>query len=163
MIDWSKPVYITWQKAKCPICGEPTGQKSKCFEIPPSMPAFDLGSMMGVEGKESWEEDKENTGQSHGNKLSINQTIEKNGTLYRIFDESCLFRRYNTFNIELNYPISGQMTLIISAIEGVENIFVESKYKAVITIGNSFDEKLVKNDINQAIEKFVKDHNKDEN
>lgn len=33
---FAKDPQLQWEKVYCPICGEPTGEKSKCYEIEPS-------------------------------------------------------------------------------------------------------------------------------
>lgn len=132
-IDWSKKPEILWEKKQCPVCGEPTGSSSNCFQ-----PKFE---------KNKEEED-----------LFVAKTIEIEGEVHGLFSKQCYFRKNNEFIAYTNFPISAPMCLILGAIEGVEKIKVVTVYRMSIIIAEQFDETTVIQSINKEYRTFINQH-----
>ena len=140
-INWNRPPELKWTKQLCPICREPTGPDSQCYkkqveEITESDFNQDLGSIS-------------------QNNLQTHKTIEYGGHLTPIFSEQCVFRRFNTFLIEFNYPLSKLLAIAISNCEGVEQFAIETKYRGVLTIGNQFEQKEVKAEVSRIYKEYI--------
>ncbi len=126
---FDKDPEILWTKVLCPICGEPTGPYSRCFEIDPA----EQKTVVSAKGK---------------NKDKV--------IPLGLYNENCHFRTNNLWVLELNYPISEPIRHILDSTDGVENIMPLKAYAVQISIGSLFDEKIVKNDINQRINTLIK-------
>jgi hypothetical protein len=140
IVDWSKEPEIKIDKKMCPICKEPTGAESKCYEKSISRPAM---------FEDSDEDDSDD-------KIRAN-TIEIEGCLESILAPQCYFRKYNSFFIHTNYPISQPLALLLGMVEGIERFVLMSPYRAEIVIGEQFDEKSVKQMLVNSYDNFIKE------
>ena len=131
-VDWTKEPEIRWEKRLCPICNEPSGEKSNCFKIETDVDVINS-------------QDESTTP----------RTLEVNGELYPVFSKQCYFRKNNEFWFYTNYPISMPMVTVISSVEGVETLVIRTPYKASVVIADQFDEIVVKNEVNRKYRSFI--------
>jgi hypothetical protein len=125
LVDWDRSPELRWIKQQCPLCREPTGPDSQCHKLGGSIvDEMDPDSSMGLS--------------------ALGKSIEVNGQVVPIYSEQCMFRRYNNYIIETNFPLSKPLVEVIANTEGVEQFIVETKYRGIITIGNQFEERMVK-------------------
>jgi hypothetical protein len=139
-VDWTKEPEIRWERRICPICHEPMGENSQCFNIDSPREI--------VNGEDD----------SIGAK-----TIEINGELFPIFAKQCYFRKTNEYFVVMNYPISAPLSTLIASIEGVEMFIVKSAYKCSIIIADQFDEAVVKSAVNKKYREFINGFRKEKN
>jgi len=125
---------ISWMKRQCPICLSDTGDGKEC-----------KNSVL-VEDDSLLDEQSPN---------SI--SAEFNGIEYPLQSDQCLFKQYRDFFIHCNYPISTIMAHEIGRVEGVERIYVLTKYRALITIGEQFEEQTVKQLITHVYNEICKE------
>ena len=140
-IDYSKNAEIIWEKEMCPFCDEPTGKDSRCHKMN-SKPV-------------SSSEDPDEEGFMGGMGFMSN-IVEQNNKVSKLFSEQCSYRRYNTYYIQFNYPLSQGLAVLIGDVEGVEKLIVESKYRATIIIANAFPEKEIKQVVTSVYQDFIK-------
>lgn len=131
----------------CPICHNPTGPLSTCNKIQ------DID--MNVIGEEDETTDSPLLELS---KKIFNKTLEWQGQIVPIFNDQCIFRRYNNYYIQTNFPISKPLSLIIGHTEGVEQFFIDTKYRGVITIGGQFDDAEVQKRVTETYKDFILDN-----
>lgn len=125
---FSKEPKIDWRKMFCPICGEPTGDKSKCYENAP------------------------NNLPPHKRKL-----ITGDGGIMPIYSKSCSFRQDNFWEASINYPVSKPLLSRLAVIEGIDKIIPVKPYSFNISVGKSFDELEVRKKVNVAYRTFIKE------
>jgi hypothetical protein len=130
-VEWSKEPEIRWEKRLCPVCNEPMGESSQCYNIDTSVEV--------VNGEEE-----------HSAK-----TIEVNGELFPIFSKQCFYRKTNEFWVHTNYPISVPLANSIGSIEGVDSMVIRSPYKCSIVIAEQFDEVIVRTAVNKKYREFI--------
>lgn len=127
---FDKDPIVSWQKVLCPVCSEPTGPKSKCYENPPKdMP-------------------------EHKRKL-----VSKTSGIMPIYSRSCAFRQNNLWSASINYPISDPLISRLRTIPGVDGIIPVKIHTFQVAIGDLFEEKNVKQCINAAFRAFIKEMN----
>lgn len=126
---FEKDPEILWTKVLCPVCGEPTGPYSRCFEIDPA----EQKSVVSAKGR---------------NKDKV--------VPLGLYNEACHFRSNNLWVLELNYPISPPIVAILESTDGIENIMPIKAYSIQISIGSLFDERIVKGDVTQRINNLLK-------
>jgi hypothetical protein len=127
--------FLTWEKRVCPMCGQNTGPNSKCGNSMVDADEADDASMdMGI---------------SFNNALPITNMPEFNSGAMPLFGDQCAFKLYNSYIIETNTPLTIQMGQGITEINGVEQLQILSKYKAILTIGRNFDEQDVKQQVTE--------------
>jgi hypothetical protein len=131
-VDWTKEPEIRWEKKICPICREPTGESSMCYNM-----LDRSGDMIG--GPEEIEA----------------KTVEVNGELFPLFSQQCYYRTNNDYWVFFNYPVSIALVNVIAEIEGVESVIVRSPYKITVTIGEQFDDTQVRASINKKYREFI--------
>lgn len=138
-IDWNKTPEIKFIKKKCPICRQPTGPDSRCYEL-------DL--------TDEYQEDSDNS--NFDIKLSV-RTLEIDGAVESILSEQCFFRRHKMFFMYTNIPISQPMCLVLGRVEGIEKLNIFSPYRAEIVIGEQFDDSQILMNIEKAYTEFCLD------
>lgn len=120
---------LKWSKVLCPVCSEPTGPCSKCYENPPKEIPI------------------------HKRKL-----ISKTDGIMPIYQKNCAFRRANLWEASINYPFSQPLLKILSKIQGIDNISPTNRiYGFQIAISDLFDEREVKSRISAAYRSFIKE------
>jgi hypothetical protein len=139
-VDWSKEPEIRWERRICPICHEPMGESSQCYNIDSA--------------REIVNGDDDEAG---------SKTIEVNGELFPIFAKQCYFRKTNEYIVVTNYPISAPLANLMSAIEGVELFVIKSAYKCSIIVADQFDEAIVKASVNKKYREFINGFRKEKN
>lgn len=125
---FSQDPTILWTKIACPMCGEPTGKQSRCFESPIAQ------------------------------KLEAYQCRIDHPKLgiIPVFSQGCAFRNENLWQAELNYPVSEALLLEFKKISGVERISVTKSYTFQVSIASCFEERKIKSDISTAYKSFIK-------
>lgn len=125
---FNKEPKIDWNKIHCPVCGEPTGDKSKCYEnVPANLPP---------------------------NKRKL---ITSDGGIMPIYSKSCSFRQDNMWEASLNYPVSKPLVSRLASIEGIDKIVPTKPYSFNISIGKSFNELEVRKKVNITYRTFIKE------
>ena len=125
---------IRWTKTLCPICGSVTGNKSECYNLL-----------------------SEDDNPKHRRTLNHPQL-----GLLPLFSENCVFRQENQWQAEINYPVSNLLLTQIKQIKGLERVYPLKTYTFQVSIGNLFDEKIVKSEINAVFKAFIKEMQVDE-
>ena len=133
-VDWSASPEIRWEKVLCPICGQPTGPSSRCFEIEP----------------EGESEDK-----------IMLRTIEINGSMAPILSTQCVFRKNNEYFFYTNFPLSHPLVTKIATVNGLEKIVIQSAYKGKITIAEQFEEDDIKVEVQEIYLNYIKSVSKE--
>jgi hypothetical protein len=119
---------ILWKKIFCPICGEPTGEKSRCYENPPEdIPA------------------------------SKRKLVHKKMGILPIYSKSCIYRQDNLWEAHLNYPASAILIKKLKQIRGIERIVAVKSHALQVSIGTLFNELEVKQQINTLYKTFFKE------
>lgn len=118
---------IRWSKVLCPVCNEPTGPKSKCYENPPA----DIPI--------------------HKRKL-----MSKQAGITPIYSLSCAFRKTSLWEVIINYPVSKPLVDKLRSIKGVDGIIPIKVYTFQVAISEIFDEAIVKQEINICFKTFIK-------
>lgn len=131
-VDWSKEPEIRWEKKICPVCHEPTGEASSCYNFDRAVDIVNSN----LDEAES-------------------KTIEVNGELYPIFSQQCYYRKNNDYWVVFNYPVSAALANIIAETEGIEVMVIRSAYKLTITIGDQFDDGVVRAHVNKKYRDFI--------
>lgn len=131
-VDWKKEPEIRWEKKICPICHEPTGESSACYNL--DRPVDIVNSSM---------EEAET------------KTIEVNGELFPVFSQQCYYRKTNDYWVVFNFPVSNALVSCLAEIEGVETIIVRSVYKITLTIGDQFDDAQVRSAVSKRYREFI--------
>lgn len=126
---FDKDVIITWSKVLCTICGEPTGKKSKCYNLPQAKEIEDSKKLV---------------------------SFGKSGLL-PIYRTNCAFRENNLWQVSLNYPVSLLLLDDLLEVEGITEASAIDKYKARIIIADDFDEQDVKKMAGITIRGFFKE------
>lgn len=125
---FNKEPKLEWQKINCPVCGNPTGPASKCYEeIPPGMP-------------------------KHKRKLFTKQM-----GIVPIYSVGCAFRQDNFWSAKINYPVSQILLKRISKIKGIDKLLPTQPYSFQISIAPLFSEGEIKKEITIAYKSFIKE------
>ena len=139
-VDWTKEPEIRWERRLCPVCHEPMGESSQCFNID------NQAEIMNTDG---------DGGPS--------KTIDVNGELFPIFSKQCFYRKTNEYWVVLNYPLSVPLVNTMSSVEGVDAVIVRSPYKCSIVIADQFEDAIVKTLINKKYREFINGFRKEKN
>ncbi len=124
---FSKDPAIKWTKVLCPICGQPTGEASECYNDGPDLPEYKK------------------------------KLVHKNLGALPIFSPSCVFRQNNLWECSVNYPVSSLLVSQIQDVAGVERCVATKKYTFQIVIGKTFEESEVKRLVNIVFKTFIKE------
>ncbi len=141
LIDWSKTPEITITKRLCPLCKEPTGKDSKCHEI-----------MKNANGNK--EEEHEFIEREDGSLQLHVRTMEIDGSQEPVLSEQCYYRRYDSWFFNCNFPISQELALKLSSIEGIEKLIVVSAYRGEMIVADHFDVENVLNTFKESYTDF---------
>ena len=133
-VDWSSSPEIRWEKVLCPVCGQPTGPSSRCFEIEP----------------EGETEDR-----------MMLRTIEMGGSMAPILSTQCVFRKSNDYFFYTNFPLSHPLVTKIATVNGLEKIVIQSPYKGKITIAEQFEEDDIKGQVQEIYLNYIKSVSKE--
>mgnify|MGYP001230506131 CR=1 FL=1 len=137
-VDWSKPPELRWEKCLCPVCGQPTGPQSRCFDIDPEVSKDDPDR-------------------------SLLKTIENNGEILPIFSIQCAFRKQNDYYFFTNYPLGHPLVTEISSVHGLERLVINSPYKGKITIADQFEDKDIRSRIEVVYQDYINSLREKEN
>lgn len=128
---FNKDPTIIWTKYLCPLCHEPTGSDSQCYnmDISQSIPPYAKNmAAMGI-----------------GN------------SPLPIFGINCVFRQENLWDADINYPVSLPLVNKLSIIQGVNKITPIKPYSFRVSIARAFNEIDVKRSINLSYKTFIKE------
>jgi len=125
---FTKDPEILWKKIYCPICGEPTGEKSRCYENPPE----EIPS-------------------------SKRKLVHKKLGILPIYSKSCIYRQDNMWEAHFNYPASNILLKKLKTIKGIERIVAVKSHVFQVSIGTLFNELEVKQQINSTYKVFIKE------
>ena len=128
-VDWSASPEIRWEKVLCPICGQPSGPSSRCYEIEP---------------------------EGEGEDKIMLKTIEINGSMSPILSTQCVFRKSNDYFFYTNFPLSHPLVTKIGSVNGLEKVVIHSPYKGKITVAEQFEEEDVKKDVQETYLDYIK-------
>jgi len=132
-VDWSNAPEIRWEKCLCPVCGQPTGPSSRCFEVDPEV-----------------------VRDADGDKTLV-KTIEANGEILPIFSPQCAFRKQNDYFFFTNYPLGHPVVSLMGAVHGLEKLVINSPYKGRITIADQFEDYSIKAKVENVYRKYIND------
>jgi hypothetical protein len=83
--------------------------------------------------------------------------ISQNGLPLPLYSTNCAFRSDNLWEIDVNYPVSEILLDKINDIQGIDRAFPTKKYTFQIVIAKNFEEKVVKNRVNEVFKTFIKE------
>lgn len=120
---------LIWTRGTCPVCNNPTGPESKCYELPPAQ------------------------------KLKLHQRniVHPKAGILPVFTQNCAFREEETWKAEINYPFSEPLLNRLSLIVGVERIFPLKPYSFQVSIGRLFDSEEVRKEVVHEYKAFIKE------
>jgi hypothetical protein len=119
---------INWEKIYCPVCGNPTGPTSTCYdEVPSNMP-------------------------KHKRKI-----VTRENGIMPIYSRGCVFRQDDYWAASINYPVSKPLLSRLSKIEGVEKILPAKAYTFHIAVGHTFDAATIRKKVNYVYKSFIKE------
>lgn len=126
---FSKDPVIMWQPVRCPVCNQPTGPSSRCFELEPgrSIPEYQK-------------------------KLSSSEMILP----LPIFSENCTFRQREVWEFNINYPLSIPLFEKIYNVEGAELVEVTGPYSGRLTVAKMFKSESIRREISSIFKTFIK-------
>jgi hypothetical protein len=122
---------LLWSKVMCPICHQPTGPKSECYNL---------------DAAQTLPEYKKNiTGKGTG--------------ILPIMSDNCTFRQNNLWKAEINYPVSRPLVQELAKVSGVDAVvpLPQTKYCFHVSVAKLFDEKTVKQEITRRYRQFIKE------
>ena len=123
---FNKEPTIEWDKVYCPICGNPSGPSSKCYEqAPANMPA-------------------------HKRKI-----LSKHSGIIPIYSKACVFRQDNLWEGSINYPVSKPLINRLAKIEGIDKLVPTKPHSFHISISKSFNEAEVRRKVNTVYKAFI--------
>lgn len=109
---------LKWTKGLCPLCSEPTGCKSRCFELP------------------------------EADNAELKQQIHAcNRRILPLYSPDCIFRVQNIWILETASPVTDSFIAQILEIPGVVAAEATNKYSLSVIIANLFNEEEVKKEI----------------